>query len=136
MTTSQPKNVPDEPLPRRVRARLWFAQLGGGVAWTLHLIGCYLIAEWGCIAGLDRHQWLGIALPSWLLIGWTAMALLLGCAATLVALRLRRHAADRPEDRHGAVVRSGARAALWSSGLFSTIVAVQGVPLLFFLGGC
>lgn len=133
MTSSHRTTVHDEPLPRSVRARLWFAQLGGGAAWTLHLLGAYLIAEWGCVSGLDRHRWLGIVLPSWLLIGWSVATLVLAGAATVTAIGLRRRAAD---DRGGDVLRHGARAALWSSGLFTGIVAVESAPILFFLGGC
>lgn len=39
------------------RWTLRFALLGGAVAWTLHLLGCYGLAEFGVLSGLVDKSW-------------------------------------------------------------------------------
>ena len=130
-TDTRPLLAPT-PLSPPVQRRLWFAQLGGGIAWTLHLLGSYLIAEFGCVSGLDRHTWLGIVLPAWLLIVWSLLTWLIAAASLGAARRLSRDAQQDPR----ALLRTGARIGTWLGGLFTAIVAVESLPIVFFLGGC
>ena len=63
------------------RVRLWFGLVGGAVAWLVHLMGAYAIAEFGCVGTTQEYSFLGITLVSWLLIGLT----LVTTAAALLA---------------------------------------------------
>ncbi len=122
---------------RSTRLGLWFGFLGGGVAWTAHLILSYFTAEFGCESGLDRHVYLGLMLPAWILIGISLVATLAAGAATAVAWRLRRRfgpvANDLGEaDPDAYLARSG----FLTSALFTAIIVVESLPIVYFLGSC
>lgn len=50
--------------------RLWFGVMGGAVAWFLHFVLAYLIAEFGCVNGWGEVHWLGLSAVAWLGWGW------------------------------------------------------------------
>lgn len=114
----------------------WFALLGGGVAWTLHLLSAYAIAEFGCLSGLG--DWLGIPVIIWLIAGITLPLLALSAVATLVGMRYERrhgtheHAALEADDPGVSLVRYG----IVANALFILTILAQTVPLVFFLRGC
>jgi hypothetical protein len=119
------------------RLGLWFGFLGGGVAWTLHLLLSYFVAEFGCEAGLDRHVYLGIMLPAWLLMGVSLFTTLLGAAAVFVAWRLKRRFQALPGDPEAdGADRFLARTGFLTSLLFTAIIVAQSLPILFYLGSC
>lgn len=123
------------------RTRLWFSQLGGAVAWMIHLMGCYAIAEFGCASRFSAVHWLGITGTSWILI---AVSLVLCGVSAVAALAGRRsEAALRdPQGIRGPVGESRhpdvyiAHAGWITSGIFVFIIAVESVPPFFFLQRC
>jgi hypothetical protein len=120
------------------RGAVWFALLGGGTAWTLHLLLAYAIAEFGCLSGLGERQFGGLSLVAWLLLGMSVGALGLGAMATLVARRMRNRfaedsAADPEEVR--ATGFSG-RLAYVTNLAFTVVIAVQTVPIFYFWRKC
>jgi hypothetical protein len=119
-------------------ASLWFGVLGGAGAWTVHLLGAYLIAEFGCETGTDRHTVAGIMLPAWLLLALTALMLAIGVASTWIALRLRGRlrATDDLSDPRIAAPRHLAHAGFLTSGLFTLIILIQSAPIFFYLQRC
>lgn len=121
------KARPDPPPPARPsRWRLRFALLGGGVAWLLHLLLVYLIAEFGTLSGLAHHQWgAGLGVVSWLLLGCSAVMLSLAVVAIVVARALLRTSREP--------LRFCARLGLASNVAFSIIIAVQTIPIFYFL---
>lgn len=133
-----PSNAYASPSMKRSFA-LWIGSLGGAVMWSLHLVGVYLVSEFGCTSGWGDQTWLGISQMVWLGI---ALSLAMLCGALLAC-----HVADRQRRQHPGATDSqpndaaGGEAFLVAAGLlsnqiFSLIIAVQTVPFLFYLRGC
>lgn len=108
-----------------------FALLGGAVAWTLHLLGCYGIAEFGVLSGLVEKSWAGLDAVSWLLLGWSAAMLALAALSVRAATRLRE--ANTPDADLRQTLEFCARFGRASNLAFLAIIAVQSVPIFFFL---
>lgn len=127
------------PAPAVGRWEIRFAFLGGGVAWTLHLLGVYVVAEFGCIAGLGTRLVGGLSIVAWLLIGVTLLTGLLAAAASWTAWRAEAilrgatatNAPVEPETK--AFVASVSRTL---NAIFAFIIAAQGVPIFFYLRDC
>lgn len=116
--------------------RRWFAFLGGGVAWTFHLLSIYAIGEFGCVSGFDRHMYAGLSGVAWLLIITSLMALTPAVAATIIGLRdARRDSRREPES-----VDDGERYLSsygWPlNGLFVAIIFIESLPVFAYLDGC
>jgi hypothetical protein len=120
------------------RTALWYGALGGMLAWTLHILLAYLIAEFGCETGQDAHVYAGVMLPAWLLLGMSAIMIVLSAGSTASAYAcLRRIRASNSDD----TLRSEsqhylARAGVISGALFTLIIVVQTIPTFFYLSGC
>ena len=112
------------------RWRLRFVLLGGAVAWTLHLLLAYVIAEFGVLSGLVELSWVGLDAVSWLLLGWSAAMLALAGVAVWVSWRLR---AEESDDEAARTVRFCARFGRAANLAFLVIIAVESVPIFFFL---
>lgn len=124
------------PVPRvPSRSALWFGLLGGGLAWTLHLLAAYVIAEFGGVSGWGKTQFLGISGRAWLLLTVSLVALLGAVGAALVA---RRNGARLDlEAQAGAPVRGAerymARAGVLAGALFILVILVESLPIFFYL---
>ena len=119
------------------RTGLFFGALGGAVAWSAHLGLAYLVAEFGCLAGMQRYTMMGVTSIAWLVIAVSIVTLAASGAATLVAWRAHRRLGGGTDDDEP----SGADAYLaWfgviTSGLFTFVIAVQALPVLFYLSHC
>ena len=128
-----------ESIPPTVsRGALHFGFLGGAIAWTLHLLLAYLIAEFGCETEADEVVAVGITLPAWLLLGQSLVMFLVAMAATVTALRARRRLG--PPQQHDLPGQAAAiylaRSGVIASGLFAFIILVQSLPIFFYLRSC
>jgi hypothetical protein len=115
-------------LPDRLVVSRWtlrFCLLGGGVAWTLHLVGAWAIAEFGILAGFGAVNALILAL--------SAVMLLAAGAATLVSALVRRRATDESTEA-GRTVAFCARFGVVTNATFTAIIAAQTLPVFYFLG--
>lgn len=134
----QPTRRPalDPPTPVS-RGALRFAILGGGIAWLLHLLLAYTVSDFGCTAGLGRVQYGEFSVVTWMLFAVTALTLGLGMAATGVAWRSRRRLARNSTESESRQAEDfAARFALITDALFVLIIAVQSVPIFYFLRHC
>lgn len=82
------------PSPERQRlatdAWLWFGVLGGAIAWMLHLLLAYAIAEFGCVSPFHEVKRLGLSGVAWL-EGLASLPMLgLAIFANIVAQRNTR----------------------------------------------
>jgi hypothetical protein len=105
-------------------AHLWFALLGGQVAWSAHLLLSYLLVSLACGPG-PRLVTLGVdgyRLLLWLLLLATAA---LALAATVVGWRAWRQPSATGWRRWLALV------GFLLSGLGLATILFQGLPLLF-----
>jgi hypothetical protein len=125
------------------RPRIGFSLFGGAIVWLIHLVASSLIAEWGCVSGLHRYQFLDITAIAWSVIALSVAALLVATAATWVAFRLYRHHNNFSKDSTGDQVYDTdetawflVRVGLWSNALFVFIIAAQGFPILYYLSDC
>lgn len=119
------------------RLTRWFAFLGGGVAWTLHLMLSYTAAEFGCVSGLHHRVWMGASAVTWMLIAISGACLLSAVAATGVAYRADAGAtrsADTAaaEDAAPYLLRAG----LIANAIFTLVILVQCLPILYYLRRC
>jgi heme/copper-type cytochrome/quinol oxidase subunit 2 len=117
--------------------RRWFAFVGGGIAWTFHLLAIYAIGEFGCVSGFDQKMYSGISGVAWLLILVSGLSILPAIGATCVgfvdARRDRRQAEHSPNDEGERYLSSFG----WPlNALFVLIIFVESLPVFAYLGGC
>jgi hypothetical protein len=119
------------------RAGLWFGLIGGGLAWALHLITAYAIAEFGCVGRLAERSYASISLVAWLEILLTVITTLIAGAATAIAFQCQRRlqSVDSTERFPIADVFT-ARAGLFASGIFTFVILFESIPILFYLRNC
>jgi hypothetical protein len=121
------QNVPDW--------RRWFAFVGGGVAWTLHLLSIYLIGEFGCVSGWGDRMYGKISgVAALILIVSVLLAMLAGCAAIIGWRDSRGEARRARTDDEGGHYLS--RVGFILSLLFTTIIALETLPVFGYLDGC
>ncbi len=117
--------------------RRWFAFLGGGFAWTFHLLTIYAIGEFGCVGGWDRASYLGITAVAWMLMIVSVVSVMPAVAATFVAYQDRRRDAQRKEpaeeDEGGEYL---SRFGFILSALFTLIILVESLPIFAYLHSC
>jgi hypothetical protein len=142
MNPEETIQIQQKPPPQRRinRAALWFGLLGGGVAWTGHLLSAYLIGEFGCVSGLGERHIQGVTVVAWLVLAASLAALLLAGAATLIAYRTRERLAGEPQpDCAGDESNPGlemAHTGLVASTWFVLIIAVETIPIFYYLRHC
>jgi hypothetical protein len=120
------------------RFRLWFGVFGGAVAWTIHMLLAYGIAEFGCVSSFRDARFLGITGVAWGILAMTALTLILAVGALLIARRSERCcwwpicAGKRRTNR-----RSSWPASDWiTSVVFVAIIVAQTLPVLYYLRSC
>jgi hypothetical protein len=122
------------------RGTLMFGALGGAVAWLLHLLAAYLIAEFGCIANLGEVYFLGLTGVAWLILLASFLTLGLALASTAVALVTHRRMGLHEHQDTGADTlgnaRYLARAGWITSLLFVLIILAQTIPIFYYLRSC
>ncbi|MFC0506458.1 hypothetical protein [Micromonospora costi] len=112
---------------------LWYAVLGGAIAWAVHLFVAWGVDELTCAGGSDRIG----AVPLRLVVALAVVLPALATAGALLAAAFawRRTARTRPDGiAEGALGRTRllALVGLWSNVLFLTIIVLGGVALLVF----
>lgn len=124
--------------PRVGQFALWFSLLGGGLAWLLHLLLTYGLAEFGCVSGWPDFTFLGMTGLDWLLLGASALSIGLAGVSIWVSYRVEKYlepfqteGPDWPTPEHH-VAKVGRVANL----LFILIIFVQTIPIFFFLNEC
>jgi hypothetical protein len=136
----------DHPRPLRVEARPpglaaavapWFGFLGGAVAWALHLVVVYSLAEISCQSGrLDTTYW-GVPAAAFFGYAITVWAALTALGAALVAFtRFRVEPRTDPVDDTGALEVLGRRrfmayVGVTMNGVFLIAILAGGLPFLF-----
>jgi len=125
--------------PTSGRGWLWFGVLGGAIAWLLHLLLAYGIAEFGCASSFRDLRLGGFSGVTWLEGLATLLSLLLAGFASLVAQRNRTALADQIQaaqsdasDPRLFMARSG----VLTSRLFLFVIVVQSLPILYYLREC
>lgn len=117
--------------------RRWFAFLGGGIAWTFHLLAIYAIGEFGCVSGFDEKMYGGISAVAWLLIIVSIISLTPAVTATIVGYRDTKsdgkQSGSSEEDEGG---RYLSRFGWPLNALFVLIIFVESLPVFAYLGGC
>ncbi|HEX7002931.1 MAG TPA: hypothetical protein VF168_01940 [Trueperaceae bacterium] len=107
---------------------MWFGVLGGGIAWSLHLLASYLLTESVCAVDPPRFQLLGLQGTSLLLLGITVLTALLALAAVIVgAGRWSKWRGDDENQPASYLSLTG----LILSSAFLLIILVEGLPPLF-----
>lgn len=113
--------------PHQGSAAMWFGVLGGGVAWTVHLLASYLLAESICVSPPLDFRWLGLEGATILLLGITLATALTALAAVLVGIgQWTTWRNDRDHQPAAYLTLTG----LLLSGTFLVIILVQGLPPL------
>jgi len=120
-------------------AWLWVGLMGGAIAWVLHLLLAYGIAEFGCASTVGQTQWLGFSAVAWLEAIASVAMLVAAILSSVIAKRnqiafSQAETANRlePQDPRLFMARSG----VLTSRLFVFIIAVQSLPLMFYLREC
>ncbi len=128
------------PLPRRsvpTDGRLWFGVLGGAIAWLLHLVLSYLIAEFGCVSGWGEHHWMGLSLVAWLGLAVSVSMVASAVVANGIATRNQKgFSKDVDSETSSDGERFMARSGVLANRFFIVIIIVQSIPFVFYLQGC
>lgn len=124
------------PISEIPRWRLWFGLLGGAVAWTVHLLVAYAVAEFGCVSPFRDTRFLGITGVAWLIIAISVITLVLSVLAMAIARRCERILLADVRDREDEPEEFMARVGLITSVVFVAIIVVQTVPVLYYLRSC
>lgn len=127
------KTDPPTPLSGVSRLTLRFMLLGGGAAWTAHLLLAYAIAEFGVLSGFADNRWAGLDAVSWLLIALSVAMLALAGIATWLSWHVSPK--DDRNNEAASTVRFCVRFARASNVTFLAIIAAQSVPIFYFLRG-
>lgn len=120
---------------RESRGALWFGALGGGCAWLVHLVGAYVLAEFGCVGRLRNVTFLRLTAVAWLLLALSLATLLVALASTLTAY-VRAKSADPAHDALRDAEADVDRAGWITSGLFLAVIFVESVPIFYYLRDC
>ncbi|WP_141735985.1 hypothetical protein [Oligoflexus tunisiensis] len=115
------------------RFRIWYAFLGGALAWTLHLMGTYGISEGYCRGGFLGTSFLGLSLMHWGVGLLTLFATAITLGALYVARRHHLASLASLSTAEGDINLFMARSSLLSNGLFLIIIVAQSFPI-FILG--
>jgi hypothetical protein len=120
------------------RASLWFGLFGGAIAWTIHFMAAYVVAEFGCVGGLGERSFWNISLVAWLELILTVAAVLVAAVSTTVAYRCQLRFASETDGAGAAqlAARYTARAGLLTSGIFTFVILFESIPILFYLHSC
>ncbi len=117
--------------------RRWFAFLGGGIAWTCHLLSIYAIGEFGCVSGAGDISYMGISVVAWLILVLSFLLFTVAASASLIGyLDKRRDSLDkhsRPEEDGGRFLSSFG---FMLSALFTLIILIETLPVFAYLDGC
>lgn len=118
---------------------LWFGILGSAIAWLLHLLLAYGIAEFGCVSPFREVRLAGLTGVAWLEIVASALSLLIAVVATWIAQRSRRRLVGEGDAQ---LYETGdprifmAHTGVISGRIFVFIILVQTLPILYFLRDC
>lgn len=120
------------------RVSLWVGLFGGAMAWAIHFLSAYVVAEFGCVGGLGVRSYWDISLVAWLELVLTFAAILIAAASTVVAYRSRLRLSS---DTVGACAtqqaeRYTAHAGLLTSGIFTFVIVFESIPIFFYLRSC
>jgi len=118
------------------RPLLWVGLLGGAVAWVVHLIGAWVIAEFGCVLAPAGQVMTGLSTVALLVLLLSAVCLAGSLVATGLGWKgMRRLRHQRGDDASGPEWFM-AVAGVLTSGLFAVVIIVQTVPIFFYLERC
>ncbi len=116
--------------------KVWFVVLGGAMAWLAHLLLAYGLAEFGCVAGWTRYAWLDVSVVAWLLTAVSLVMLIVAASAAWLGWQCVR----RMRQEEGGFTREAVfwllRAGFIMSLTFTVVIAVQSVPIIFYLSRC
>jgi hypothetical protein len=118
------------------RFRLWFGLFGGAVAWTIHLMLGYAIAEFGCVSSFRDARFLGITGVAWAILTMTALTLILAVGALWVAWRSKRLLLTEIREQEEEPDEFMPQAGWITSLVFVAIIVAQTVPVLYYLRSC
>ncbi len=118
------------------RLQLWCGLYGGAIAWTLHLLAAYAIAEFGCVSSFRDARFLGITGVAWGILAVTALTLILGAGSLWISRRSQRlllaEFGEKEDDPEVFLAHIG-----WiCSVVFFGIILAQAVPVLYYMRSC
>lgn len=138
MITARARSVDARSAAQVGRGRAWVGLWGGGVVWLLHFLSIWALAEFGCLGPLARPGALGVSVVAWLVLAVTALALALAGAATWLGWHTERRARSRGAGASdpAEAVAFAARVGWVAGALFTFVILIEAVPVLFYLRGC
>ncbi len=117
--------------------RRWFSFLGGGLAWTFHLLAIYVIGEFGCVSGFDQIHYAGLSAVAWMLLIVSVMAVAPAMLATYMGYVDTRHDARQAEQSpYGEGDRYLSKFGWPLNAIFTLIIIVESLPVFAYLDGC
>jgi hypothetical protein len=111
---------------------LWFAVLGGSLAWAVHLFVAWGVAELACMDG--NSEVLGLPLRGFVAVA-TGLPLAVALASTGVAWRIWHAPGEVDDDRAGQRARFLAHVG-FALNLFAVAATVFGAAALLVLEPC
>lgn len=120
------------------RVNLWVGLFGGAMAWAIHFLSAYVVAEFGCVGRFGERNYWNISLVAWLELFLTFAAVLVAAVSTAVAYRSQLRLSSNTDDSCAPqqAARYMARAGLLTSGIFTFVILFESIPIFYYLRGC
>jgi hypothetical protein len=122
--------------------KLWMASLGGAIAWWIHFLGAYVLAEFGCISKTSLFTFLGVMGISWFILTLSIFCLFLSGLAiwishknqadTLKAVTEGGETSAHLQNSQTFIFRGG----VFINLLFFFVIIVQTIPVFYYLRSC
>jgi hypothetical protein len=130
-------STPDRPrTARRLGGLLlWFATLGGFLAWTVHLFAAWSMVEVTCLSGHEDISGVPLSVATMIAVLVPAAVTLAALAVAVTAWRRVRREPDSADDvgpNRLSRTRLLATVGLWSNLLFFAIIAFDGIAVVVF----
>jgi hypothetical protein len=112
------------------QALTWFGVVGGGVAWTVHLIGAWAINELTCAAGETTVAGVPLVTVMWVAVIVPALVAAAALAISILVWRREIAAAQQRADRGYGRAGMLGLVGMGADALFLSIIIAGGVAVL------
>lgn len=125
MTTMQRRTDADAQ-----RGRYWFIFLSGPVIYIVYFLVVYTLGEFGCFAGIQRLNIVGMNPIRLGTIVLTLLAALATISTGVVSFRRWRRLREGPDDPEEYDPIFMLHVGTWLNGIFSVLILLTAVPML------
>lgn len=125
--------------PRPSPKSVWLVLLGGALAWLVHLVGSYLIADFGCTGAIRHATFAGVSGVAWSIIVFSIVMTIVTAVPFVVSYRRWRRYEQEADEESPKARRPWLFTSWISFGMNATFlfaVIFETIPVLYYLPNC